>query len=90
MLTITNIDSIVNTAFANWRIRNIWTETDYYNIKVVHNGSPFDMFNIIIERNRTKDGDYRSYCVENDNEYFLPLESFKDKSVVQLLTYNLI
>ena len=81
---------MVGECFSNWKIHLIWTEDDYYNIKVIHNGSPFDMFNITIERYRTKQGDYRSYCHENGNEYFLSLESFKDKSVVQLLTYNLI
>ena len=90
MLNITNIDTMVGECFANWKIHGIWTEPGYYNIKVLHNGSPFDMFNITIERYRNKYGVYRSYCQENGNEHYLPLESFKVSSVIQTLIYNLI
>ena len=90
MLNITNIDTMVGKCFSNWKIHLIWTEPDYYNIKIMRTGSSFDMFNITIERQRTKHGDYRSYCQENGNEYFLPLESFKDSSVLTIITYNLI
>ena len=90
MLTIKNIDVMVGKCFSNWRIHLIWTEEDYYNIKVMRPGSSFDMFNITIERYRNKYGVYRSYCQENGNEHYLPLESFKASSVIQTLIYNLI
>ena len=90
MLNITNIDTMIGKCFSNWRIHLIWTEPDYYNIKVMRPGSSFDMFNITIERNANRFGLYRSYCQENGKESFLPLDSFRDSSVIPKLTHKLI
>ena len=79
MLTIKNIDSLKDTYIGHWKIHGVWTEADYYNIKVIHNGSPFDMFNLMIERQKTKHGDYRLSCFDNGAEGFVPIECIRDK-----------
>ena len=79
MLTIKNIDSLKDTYIGHWKIHGVWTEADYYNIKVVHNGSPFDMFNLCVERQKTKHGDYRLSCFDNGAEHFVPIECIKDR-----------
>lgn len=91
MLTIKNIDSLNGKYIGHWKIHLVQTNKDYYNIKVVHNGSPFDMFNLCIERIRTKHGDYRLSCFDNGAEHFVPIESIKDKDeFISFLIYNLI
>lgn len=91
MLTIKNIESLTGKYIGHWKIHLVQTNKDYYNIKVVHNGSPFDMFNLCIERIRTKHGDYRLSCFDNGAEHFVPIESIRDKDeFVSFLIYNLI
>jgi hypothetical protein len=79
MLTIKNIDSLKDTYVGHWKIRAIGIEDDYYIIKVVHNGSPFDNFNLMIERQKTKHGDYRLSCFDNGAEGFVPIECIRDR-----------
>ena len=81
MLTIKNIDSLNGKYIGHWKIHLVQTNKDYYNIKVVHNGSPFDMFNLCVERIKTKCGDYRLSCFDNGAEHFVPIECIKDKDV---------
>ena len=81
MLTIQNIDSLNGKYIGHWKIHLVQTNKDYYNIKVVHNGSPFDMFNLCVERIKTKCGDYRLSCFDNGAEHFVPIECIKDKDV---------
>jgi phosphopentomutase len=79
MLTIKNIDSLKDTYVGHWKIRAIGIEDDYYIIKVVHNGSPFDNFNLMIERQRTKHGDYHIWCSETNREHYIPIECIRDR-----------
>lgn len=81
MLVIKNIHSLQNTYIGHWKIHLVQTNKDYYNIKVLHNGSPFDMFNLCIERIRTKNGDYRISCFDNGAEGFVPIECMEDREV---------
>ena len=91
MLTIQNIQSLSGKYIGHWKIHLVQTNKDYYNIKVVHNGSPFDMFNLCIERIKTKHGDYRLSCFDNGAEHFVPIESIRDKDeFISFLIYNLI
>jgi len=79
MLNIKNIDELKDRCIGHWKIHGVWTEMDYYNIKVMHNGSPFDMFNLTILRNRTKYGDYRIYCYDTQKEHHIPIECIRDR-----------
>ena len=79
MLVIKNIDSLNGKYIGHWKIHLVQTNKDYYNIKVVHNGSPFDMFNLMIGRVKTSNGDYLMYCQETGNKHYLPIESIGDK-----------
>ncbi len=79
MLTIVNIDSLKDTYVGHWKIRAIGIEDDYYIIKVVHNGSPFDSFHLNIDRQRTKHGDYHIWCSETDREHYIPIECIRDR-----------
>ena len=91
MLVIKNIDSLNGKYIGHWKIHLVQTNKDYYNIKVVHNGSPFDMFNLCVERIRTKCGDYRLSCFDNGAEHFVPIECIKDRDVfVRFLIDELI
>ena len=91
MLTIKNIQSLSGKYIGHWKIHLVLTTPEYYNIKVVHNGSPFDMFNLCIERQKTKHGDYRLSCFDNGAEHFVPIESIRDKDeFISFLIYNLI
>ena len=91
MLTIQNIDCLKGTHIGHWKIHLVQTNKDYYNIKVVHNGSPFDMFNLCVERIKTKCGDYRLSCFDNGAEHFVPIECIKDRDVfVRFLIDELI
>ena len=91
MLTIKNIQSLSGKYIGHWKIHLVLTTPEYYNIKVVHNGSPFDMFNLCIERKKTKHGDYRLSCFDNGAEHFVPIESIRDKDeFISFLIYNLI
>jgi hypothetical protein len=79
MLTIKNIDSLKDTYVGHWKIRAIGIEDDYYIIKVVHNGSPFDNFNLMIERQRTSHGDYTICCYDTNKEHHIPIECIRDR-----------
>ena len=81
MLTIKNIDSLNGKYIGHWKIHLVQTNKDYYYIKVGHNGSPFDMFNLCVERIKTKCGDYRLSCFDNGAEHFVPIECIKDRDV---------
>ena len=79
MLVIKNIDNLKGTYIGHWKIHGVWTEADYYMMKVVHNGSPFDYFNLFIYRLRKSHGDYRIWCVETNVEHYIPIECIRDR-----------
>ena len=79
MLTIQNIDSLKEKYIGHWKIHYVGIEMDTYIIKVIHNGSPFDMFNLMIDRDKTKWGDYHISCFETHKEGYIPIESIRDK-----------
>jgi hypothetical protein len=79
MLTIKNISSLKGTYVGHWKIHYVAKLQNSYLIKVVHNGSPFDMFNLMIGRVKTSNGDYLMYCQETDNRHYLPIESIVDR-----------
>ena len=79
MLVIKNIDCLKGTYIGHWKIHYVGRVVDTYLIKVVHNGSPFDMFNLMIGRVKTSNGDYLMYCQETGNKHYLPIESIGDK-----------
>jgi len=79
MLTIKNIDSLTNTYVGHWKIHYVTNSKDNYLIKVVHNGSPFDMFNLMIERYRTSHGDYTIRCYDTNKEHHIPIECIRDR-----------
>jgi hypothetical protein len=78
MLTIKNIDSLKGTYIGHWKIHYVANLQNSYLIKVVHNGSPFDMFNLMIGRVKTSNGDYLMYCQETDNIHYLPIECIRN------------
>ena len=79
MLTIVNIDELAGLCIGHWKIHGVWTEDDYYNIKVMHNGSPFDMFNLMISRYRTSHGHYTIRCYDTQKEHHIPIECIRDR-----------
>ena len=79
MLTIKNIDCLKGTYIGHWKIHYVGRVVDTYLIKVVHNGSPFDMFNLMIGRVKTSNGDYLMYCQETGNKHYIPIECIKDR-----------
>ena len=79
MLNIENIDSLAGKYIGHWKINNISIGNDIYYIKVIHNGSPFDMFNLMIDRDKTKHGDYHISCFETHKEGYIPIESIRDR-----------
>jgi len=81
MLTIKNIDELTGHYIGHWKIHYVTNSKDNYLIKVVHNGSPFDMFNLSIGRVKTSNGDYLMYCQETGNRHYLPIESIGDRDV---------
>ncbi len=91
MLTIENIDSLIGKRMRHWKVNNLSIGPDTYYVKVLHNGSPFDVFNLMIDRKKTKYGDYRIYCLETQKEHYLPIECIKDRDVfVEFLIDELI
>lgn len=91
MLVIQNIESLAGKYIGHWKIHNISIGNDEYYMKVIHNGSPFDSFNLCIQRQKTKHGDYRVSCIETNVEEYLPIECIKDKDeFISFLIYNLI
>jgi len=79
MLTIKNIDELTGRCIGHWKIHLVLTTPECYNIKVVHNGSPFDMFNLMIERVRTKHGDYAILCYDTQKKTHIPIECIRDR-----------
>ena len=91
MLVIKNIDSLNGKYIGHWKIHLVQTNKDYYIIKVIHNGSPFDMFNLMIGRDKTSNGDYRIWCIETNFSLTLPITDIKDRDVfVRFLIDELI
>ena len=80
MLTIENIDVLAGKYVDNWKIHNISIDNHSYYIKVIHNGSPFDTFNLMVDRVRTSHGDYRIWCIETKVEHHIPIECIRDKN----------
>jgi hypothetical protein len=79
MLTIKNIDELKDRCIGHWKIHYVGIEMDTYIIKVIHNGSPFNMFNLIIERVRTKHGDYAILCYDTQKKTHIPIECIRDR-----------
>jgi len=80
MLTIQNIDSLKGTYIGHWKIHYVTKSKDNYLIKVVHNGSPFDMFNFSIGRVKTSNGGYLMYCQETGKALdSMPIEDIRDR-----------
>jgi hypothetical protein len=79
MLTIQNIDSLKGTYVGHWKIHYVTKSKDNYLIKVVHNGSPFDMFNLMIDRRKQLYGDYRIWCIETNFSLTMPIEDIRDR-----------
>ena len=80
MLTIKNIDSLKGTYVGHWKIHYVTKSKDNYLIKVVHNGSPFDMFNLMIGRVKTSNGGYLMYCQETGKALdSMPIEDIRDR-----------
>ena len=80
MLTIENIDSLKGTYIGHWKIHYVTKSKDNYLIKVVHNGSPFDMFNFSIGRVKTSNGGYLMYCQETGKALdSMPIEDIRDR-----------
>jgi hypothetical protein len=79
MLTIENIDVLAGKCISHWKIHNISIDKERYYIKVIHNGSPFDMFNLMVDRVRTSHGDYHIWCPETNREHYIPIECIRDR-----------
>ena len=79
MLTIKNIDNLSGRYIGHWKIQSAHIKPYQYIIKVIHNGSPFDMFNLMVERRKTKPGDYRILCMETGREHHMPIECIRDR-----------
>jgi hypothetical protein len=80
MLTIQNIQSLKGTYIGHWKIHYVTKSKDNYLIKVVHNGSPFDMFNFSIGRVKTSNGGYLMYCQETGKALdSMPIEDIRDR-----------
>ena len=78
MLRIQNIDSLKGTYIGHWKIHYVANLQNSYLIKVVHNGSPFDMFNLMIGRVKTSNGDYLMYCQETGKTKNMPIEDIRN------------
>lgn len=79
MLTIKNISSLKGTYVGHWKIHYVAKLQNSYLIKVVHNGSPFDMFNLMIGRVKISNGDYLMYCQETGKTKNMPIEDIRDR-----------
>ena len=82
MLTIENIASLKGAYIGHWKIHYVAKLQNSYLIKVVHNGSPFDMFNLMIGRVKTSNGGYLMYCQETGKALdSMPIEDIRDRDV---------
>lgn len=79
MLTIENINSLAGRYIGEWKIDNISLASDIYYIKVFSTISPNDVYNLMVDRQRTKHGDYRTSCFETGREYHLSLDCMRDR-----------
>jgi hypothetical protein len=80
MLTIKNISSLKGTYIGHWKIHYVANLQNSYLIKIVHNGSPFDMFNLMIGRVKTSNGGYLMYCQETGKALdSMPIEDIRDR-----------
>ena len=80
MLTIQNISSLKGTYIGHWKIHYVAKLQNSYLIKVVHNGSPFDMFNLMIGRVKTSKGGYLMYCQETGKALdSISIEDIRDR-----------
>ena len=80
MLTIKNISSLKGTYVGHWKIHYVAKLQNSYLIKVVHNGSPFDMFNLMIGRVKTSNGGYLMYCQETGKALdSIPIECIRNR-----------
>jgi hypothetical protein len=78
-LAIQNINSISGKYIGHWKIHLVLTTPTTYTIKVVHNGSPFDMFNLIIDRYYGNGKWYRIHCNETNKETIVPIDNMEDR-----------
>jgi hypothetical protein len=82
MLRIKNISSLKGTYIGHWKIHYVAKLQNSYLIKVVHNGSPFDMFNLMIGRVKTSNGGYLMYCQETGKALdSMPIDDIRDRDV---------
>ena len=79
MLTIENIESLAGKFIGQWKIHNISIGNNIYYIKVLGPGASFDMFNLVIDRQRTEHGVYHVSCFETGNEQYIPIEVIRDR-----------
>jgi hypothetical protein len=80
MLRIKNIESLKGTYVGHWKIHYVAKLQNSYLIKVVHNGSPFDMFNLMIGRVKTSNDGYLMYCQETGKALdSMPIEDIRDR-----------
>jgi hypothetical protein len=80
MLRIQNISSLKGTYIGHWKIHYVAKLQNSYLIKVVHNGAPFDMFNLMIGRVKTSNGGYLMYCQETGKALdSMPIEDIRDR-----------
>ena len=90
MLQIENIESLAGKFIGQWKIHNISIGNNIYYIKVLGPGASFDMFNLVIDRQRTEHGDYHVSCFETGNEQYIPIEVMRDRDeFVSFLIHNL-
>jgi hypothetical protein len=80
-LTIQNVDSIKGSYIGHWKIHLVLTTPTTYTIKVVHNGSPFDMFNLIIDRYSGNGKWHRIDCNETNKFTIVPIDNMEDRDV---------
>ncbi len=80
MLRIKNIDSLKGTYVGHWKIHYVANLQNSYLIKVVHIGSQFDMFNLMIGRVKTSNGGYLMYCQETGKALdSIPIDDIRDR-----------
>lgn len=79
MLSIENIHKLAGRNIGEWKIDNISLASDAYFIKVIRTTSPYDIYNLMVDRWKTKSGDYHISCFETNREYYLPIESIRDR-----------
>jgi len=80
-LTIENVDSIKGSYIGHWKIHLVLTTPTTYTIKVIHNGSPFDMFNLIIDRYSGNGKWHRIDCNETNKFTIVPIGNMEDRDV---------